>query len=1356
MSFFRPLAFELSLVVALVSVATAATNPHITARPQVRILKKVDNADVTLRPHTTTTRIAQAADQGRVDPGTQYSHMMLVLKNTDEQEFALTGLLDQQQDKSSANYHQWMTPDTFGAAFGVASSDLAKITAWLQDAGFTVEQVTKGSRIIQFGGTAGQIEAAFHTEMHHYLVNGETHVANSTDISVPSALANVVVGVASLNDFSPKNHMLNAHNVVRGTDGQMYPVIPGTTSPDYTSATSGSHYVGAGDIATIFNTKPLLAAGIDGTGVNIGIIGQTDILLSDVQIYRTLFNLPKNDPTFTRVGADPGTIADDGESDLDVELSGGAAPGASINFVTSGNSYFGGGIDASGVYLVENNNADIISLSYGGCEANFGASGNAFYNVLWEQAASQGQTVFVSSGDSGPATCDSSTATYETHGYNVNALASTPFNVAVGGTQFNEGTTTGVTPYWGPAAGAPYSTALGYIPEAPLDESRFGDNSWPSQIIFSGGSGISFYYQTPSFQAGPGVPSADPTPNAGTIPTSSFVVPGPHRYLPDVSLISSVYHDATIYCSEGSCKLNADGTVAGIGAVGGTSVAAPTMAGVQALINQKNGGRQGNANYYYYRIAAAQSQTNCISATYVLTAGCGFHDGQVGTNNIPSNAAATTYIGWSAGPGYDLAMGLGSPDVYNLATAWSTVSFNATTTSFTLTPTTGITHGATQNITVNVAPISGSGNPTGDVSIIASVAYGGVGFYTLSNGSVTGTLTGLPAGTYNVYAHYSGDTTYGGSNSAPISVTISPEGSVLTATSYLLGTTGGLSAATSFLYGANVYIDATVAGASGTGTPTGTVGFKLSKGATAVLSFNNQLDSFADTYFDAGLGYAGYDIMPTAPVLSPGTYTAAITYSGDTTFNASTATPITFTVTPANQTLALRAVSAEITSGATATFNASIATISAAAGGVPATGTVTFTDMTTSTVLGTGTLGANGAVVFTTTAITTSGAHTITATYSGDANYLTKTSTAVTITVGGSSSTISLAASTLSAPVGTSITLTATVPTGSTGTVFFYDNGVSLGGANISTTTLTAAIAVTTFAAGTHSITATSSGNSTQATATSAAMVVTITKNATSVQLTTQQSNANASTVAMNAIVIPSPRGTAGNNPAPTGVVQFLDGTAVLGTATPAYLPGGYNNYVATFTTQALKPGPHTLSAYYVGDANFASATSVDTQSVNIGLTTPTLTTSTTSVGTGAAFTLSDRIIPQVASTAAVAGTVTFYDAATSLGTVPVVNGVATLSTAVLVGVGSHPITAVYSGDTNFYTSTTAVIPITVVQAAVTPILILSAPTVQFGSSVTLTATTPLTPPAPSPSSIMASRSAPRHSPARHPRPLLP
>ncbi len=1293
MSFFRmPLRVFSLFMIGVVS-ASAATHPRVNVQPQTRIVQPIDNARVTLLAHTSPTTINRALDQGRLDPNTRFNHMMLVLKSSDEQEFALRGLLDEQQDKGAPNYHQWMTPDTFGANFGLASSDLAKITAWLQDAGLTVDSVARGGRIIAFSGTSGQVEAAFHTEMHRYTLNGEAHVANAVDISIPTALTSVVAGVSSLNNFNPKPNMVNPQRVVLGQDGKMYPAIAGSATPDYTSASSGNHYVGAGDLATIFDTKPLLAAGFDGTGQKIGIIGQTDILLSDVQIYRTLFNLPKNDPTFTQIGGDPGTIPDDVESDLDVELAGAVAPMASVNFVTSGNSYFGGGIDAAGVYLVENNNVDIISLSYGGCEANFGASGNAFYNVLWEQAAAQGQTVFVSSGDSGPATCDSSGAAYATHGYAVNALGSTPFNVSVGGTMFNDGPATGTTPYWGPAAGAPYSTALSYIPEVPWNEGNGGTHALSG--LAAAGSGISLYYQTPSYQTGPGVPTTDPIVFAGA------VVPGPHRYLPDVSLVAAAGHDATIFCSEGSCKLNSAGAVAGIGAVGGTSVATPVMASVQALINQKNGGRQGLANYYYYRIAAVQSQTSCIASALPSTAGaaCAFHDIASGNTNVPSNAAGTTSIGFTAAPGYDLAIGLGSADVNNLANAWSTVSFNATRTSLTVTPTTGLTHGATQNVTIGVTPVTGSGVPTGDVSIIANAAYGGVGFYTLASGSVTGTLTGLPAGTYTVYAHYAGDTTYGGSNSPGVTVTIAPETSTLSVTPYLLATNGGLSSAATFAYGSNVYLDANVAGTSKTGTPTGKVTFTLNNGTSNLPSVVAPVDSFADAYFDAGLGFASYDIAPTAGVLSPGTYSVSAAYSGDTSFNASSAAPFTISVIPASQTLNLRAVTAEVMSGGTATLNASITTLSAAAGGVPATGIVTFSEGTN--VLGTGTL-VNGAVVFTTTAFLSPGAHTVMATYPGDTNYATATSAPVTVTVGGSASALTLAASATSVQVGASVTLTATAPAGSSGTVFFYDNGVSLGGANISSTTLTAAIAVTRFQAGMHSITATFSGNATIAGSTSAAMPITVTQNTPSVQLTAPQTITAGSTISMNAILIPSPAGTKPDNPAATGAIQFLDGTTLLGTATAAYLPGGYQNYVAAFTTSGLKPGTHSFTASYVGDANYAAAVS-NVQTDSIGLTTITVSSSTSNVGTGILFTLTAKIAPLVATPAPIGGTVTFLDGTNVLGMAPVTGGVASLTTATLAMAGTHSVTAVYSGDANYFTSTTgAAVSIVAVTPAAT------------------------------------------------------
>ena len=133
------------------------------------------------------------------------------------------------------------------------------------------------------------------------------------------------------------------------------------------------------DFATIYNTAPLLAAGINGTGQTIAVVGRSDILMSDVQTYRQLFNLPPNDPIFIHAGQDNGTEpGDDGESDLDVEISGGIAPNATVKFVIGTPTFNVDGITNSIEYIVENNIADIMSISYGSCEAVEGAGGNPF------------------------------------------------------------------------------------------------------------------------------------------------------------------------------------------------------------------------------------------------------------------------------------------------------------------------------------------------------------------------------------------------------------------------------------------------------------------------------------------------------------------------------------------------------------------------------------------------------------------------------------------------------------------------------------------------------------------------------------------------------------------------------------------------------------------------------------------------------------------------------------------------------------------------------------------------------------------------------------------------------------------
>jgi hypothetical protein len=1298
------------------STAQIIAAPQVQVRPQPRIVSRIDNAKLVSMPQTHPARIAGLADLGPVTASTSFQNMMLVLKSSDEQEQAIAALLDQQQDKAHPNFHHWMTPASFGAAFGVASSDLAQVKAWLEDSGFTVTGVAKGGRVVQFSGTSGQVETAFHTQMHQYLVNGETRISNATDISIPAGLSPVVAGLSSLNNFRP-THSLHALKVSVDANGQITSAVPFTPSTDTSVNGSASfpsgHFVGGADFAKLYNTSPLLASGINGTGITIGVIGQTDVLLGDVQIYRSLFGLPVNNFHRVQIGGDPGTIADDGESDLDLEVSGAMAPNATINFYTSGASYFGGGIDSAMEYVIENNDADIISLSYGECEQNLGAGGNAFYSILYEQAAAQGQSIFVATGDSGPDVCDAGNY-YAKTGYSVNGLGSTPYNVAVGGTQFNEGSSyssPGNTSFWSGSnnGSVPYASALGYIPEEPWNESSFGTGTMGG--LLAGSGGISLYYPMPNYQSGPGVPAIDPNPPSGssiaTLPPTSFIAPGPHRYMPDVALNASVYHDGTIFCSEGSCTLTPTGGLSSFGIVGGTSVAAPVMAGAQALIDQANGGRQGVPNYYYYKLAASQSQTACTATAYVTAAGCAFHDSQTGNTDVPSNTQGTTEIGWNAGPQYDLSVGLGSPDVAHLASNWGSVHFNATTTAFSLTPTTSA-HGTAVNVTVKVTPSSGTGTPTGSVAMIAQALNGSLGFYTLANGAVTnGLLKGLPAGTYNVYARYAGDETFAASTSAPVQVTVSAEATTVAAASYLLSNNGALTAATNFTYGSNVYFSAGVAPPSGVGVPTGAITFTLNNGVTDLTPFVTQLDPNgasvngiyynAGAYFDSGTGLPTYNIQSTFPMLVPGSYRVSVAYGGDSTFTASKlSTPVNFTVTKATTTLNLTVNTTTINSGGVASVTASIPAPAPSAGGLSATGVITFTDTTTNTVLGTATL-VNGATTFTTNAITSSGAHTINAVYAGDSNY-TAQSAPVTITVGSGTSSVSLAVIPSVAQVLTPVTLTATLPGGTIGSVSFFDGATRLGSAVINQSTYKASLTIRMLIAGPHTLTATYQGGATLAASTSPAVSLNVTPNTPTLALSNQQVSPGGTVFALQSLLTLAPaNGTSAAAVPPTGSVQYLDQSSSattsvsLGTAVLQYQSGGYATYVANLNTAALKPGYHTLSSTYAGDANYASATS-NTQSVAIGITSLSITSSTSSVGTNLPFTLRAVITPLIATSNTMSGSVIFYDGAPGtgavIGTAAVSGGVATLANATLSTAATHTITAIYSGDSNFYTST--------------------------------------------------------------------
>jgi len=1210
----------LFLVVETPAFSQLAEQVAAKAVPTVRVTGKIDPAvRTTLKGHVPPA-VRSAVDLGRVDAGTPLPHMIMVLSSSADQEHALRSLIDQQNDKNAESYHRWETPESFQNKFGASDADLASVTDWLAAQGFTIEQVAKGGRIIQFGATVGSFEAAFQTEFHRYQLGSEQHIAINSDISVPSALASVVLGVPTVHDFFKKSGLLpsSVQQFSRSATGLI---------PLYTSGST--HYVSPQDFATIYNSAPLISAGTNGSGVTIGVVGRSDIGLNDVQAYRQLFNLPNNNPNFVVAGEDPGTApGDDVESDLDVEVAGGVAPGATVDFVTAKSTLTVDGIDLAMMYAVQNNLADVISESYGACEADLGAVGMALNTTLREQAAAQGISVFVSSGDNGPAACDASTETYETLGYAVNGDAATPYNVAVGGSEFIEGTGT----YWATRNAAGDSSASSYIPEYPWNEARTNSYGYSGDAsgLWSGGGGISAYFATPSWQRGYGVPTADPAYQGFSLITDPAkpVAAGPHRYLPDVVLNAASGHDGTLFCSEGNCEISAAGALAKAGVVGGTSVAAPEMAGVQALIDQENGGRQGLPTYQYYALSTANHTAGLACGSSTATkpaAGCTFHDITAGSNLICAEATCATNgysdeMGWTAGAGYDLASGLGSPNVDQLAIQWSSVIFASSVTNLTM-PATGATHGTPSTLQVTVAPGSATGTPTGQVAFyttkgsITTPISADTGEFTnqgplctLSGGSCTIQLSSLPAGSTGVIARYAGDGTFGSSVSAPVAVNISSEASVVSLAADAVNcTTGAITKSTSFPYGSLIYLDAGVAGASGQGVPTGAI--TITDGSatlsTQTLNPNGAVEMVSGVISSTSCVY-GYSFNNLAP-LSGGAHVLSASYAGDSNYAASKlASPIAVTVTPVALTTALVATSTEIAAGSADNLILTMVPLAAAAQAAAPTGTATFVDTTTGATLGMATIGggiyagnAYTLAPLSTTLITKSGAHSIKATYSGDANYAASSATA-TVTVGGKAiGSITLTSTATSFAVSTANTLTATIapPSGgatATGTVYFFDGATMLGTAGLASGKATLATAKL-LAAGSHSITANYAGNATYDSARSTALAITVAQATPTLTMAAPLSVLPGTTVSLATVLSATTPSAALVDFPPTGTVQFYDGTTAIGprvsiTTVPA-ANGGYGLYEATTSISTLAIGAHKITAVLT-DTNYAPTAS--------------------------------------------------------------------------------------------------------------------------------------------------------------------
>jgi pseudomonalisin len=697
--FFSLLSLDLPAAVLAKKAQPAAdpTNPPPTQPPFIQVKDRItsyidDDQRVTLRGNVHPLAQAQY-DAGAVAPDFPMEHMLLTLLPDSTQQDILNQLVEAQNNPESPYYHQWLTPEQYGERFGVSDSDAAQVVAWLQEQGMQVEEFTAGRRSIIFTGTAAQVQATFHTPIHIYKIGDEVHHANVNDPEIPAALVQVVGGVVSLHDF----HSEPMHGMVR------------KPAPDLSSG--GAYYLAPADFATIYDLNPLYQQSINGNGQSIAIVARSNINIADVRQFRTFFGLPANDPQIVVNGTDPGiwSANEETEADLDVEWSGAVAKNATIKFVVSKSTNSSDGVDLSAQYIVNRNLAPVMSTSFGLCEAALGSSGNSFLNSLWQQAAAEGITVFVSSGDSGAAGCDSASASTATHGRAVNGLCSTPYSVCVGGTEFND--LSNPTLYWSPSnTSGTQESALSYIPEVVWNASGPGYGLWAS------GGGASIVYAKPSWQAGTGVPADG------------------KRDVPDVAL-SSAGHDGYLIFQNGELYV-----------VGGTSAAAPSFAGVMALVVENTAARQGNANVVFYSLASKQ-RAGGASVFHAIT---------IGNNSVPGQA------GSNATAGYDQATGLGSIDGSVLVDHWAGAttppSFHAAVSANSL----SVTGGSSNSVTLNVT-VSGGFN--------AAVAFSITGLPSGVSGAFTPSKLSAPGSGSSILKLAATTTAKAGTYSATVSAT---------------------------------------------------------------------------------------------------------------------------------------------------------------------------------------------------------------------------------------------------------------------------------------------------------------------------------------------------------------------------------------------------------------------------------------------------------------------------------------------------------------------------------------------------------------------------------------------------------
>ena len=1343
------------------SVGTPANHPTGQNSPSLATVSRLDgdwrSTSAVAVPNSISPLIRAALDQGEAPPAELLERMLLLLAPSAAQQQALTGQLKDLENPASPAYHHWLTPAAFADSYANSATDVTAVAAWLQSRGLKVAPLPASRGWIEFSGTVSQVEQTFQTQIHLVATAAGPRPVLAGGVSVPAALKPLIYGLISL-DGAVSTPALTAPRPVSSTTGELIAQTSLATAEALTPQLA----------AQLLHLDTLQTSGVTGAGETIAIATRSNVASADVDAFRAAFALPAIPLKVTLNGADPGLTGDQAQATLTASWAAAAAPGAQILLVPAATTAATDGLDLSLAAIVDQALAHTVAVGYSSCEAGMSAAHQAYYSALYSQAAAEGIAVVAAAGDSGASACHlaGSDAPVST-GYAVNALASTPWNTAVGVAAFDA---------TGPAAG---NTALAaWSPVTSTDPD------------YASGGGRSTLYEAPTWQPLPAQP-------ASGVPTIGIH----NRLVPDVALptaIDSGVNRGLAFCLSGSA-VSSDCTLV---RSGGSSAAAALFAGIAALVAQKHG-----------------PQGNLAPNLYALTSRSGiFNDVRQGSAQLRCVAGspgcdASEQIGFTAATGYDLATGLGTVNAQALVGLWGVapqIGTDAVHVSLLISPLqANSTYNPSAQVTLSstVLSLTGHGTPSGTVTFFDNSTGTPVSSAPSAldaGGNATLTTQGVfAAGGNEMVAIYNGDNTYGtGTSTPPVNVNIQasttslavvpsnynpasgstisvivtltvgspvagstpPSGLItlnldgLPTTAALLSTTGPTTTATLSLlipassslhshalqatyagdtnYSAStsppVTVNVATSGTTSVVTPATTTPFAnnslvltatVSPGATGATAPTGTFTFTLD-----GVAQGTATLVPGLPstatlaitVPATGNHTVGGSYGGDANNAGSTAPAVTITVSKGPTTLALVPATSTPAPGAPLQVTANLSEMSP--GAAIATGTVTFSmDGVTQ---GTAVVVSGTAATLTITA-PTAGTHTLQAVYSGDGNYTGSTAPIVSITISKVVTTLVVTPATTTPAAGSSLAVAATLTLASTlsalptGTITYSLDGVTQGTMSVvSGSPSTTSMTITVPASGTHFLTATYSGDTFYAGATSAAVNITVTKTATTLVVAPSTTTpASGSPLQVTATITP----TAYGSTLPTGTVTFsLDGAIQGAQNVTSGTPS-----TATITFTVTSAGTHTLQASYSGDNTYAASTASSVLvTVSKTSTTLTVTPATTTPTAGSALQVTANVYPSATLTTLPTGSVTFTLDGVTQGTGTLISGSPSSATITFTvsSSGSHILQATYGGDTIYSASTAISITLNVYKSTPTVLVTPATTTPVAGSTLQISA----------------------------------